>query len=335
MTVSVLTMGGTIATTITSAGALPSDAHADALGSLLERSGADARVVSFRNTSSRRVDEADVVDLAIAIRSQIAAGATGIVVTHGTDTIEETAYGLELLLGTRPGVPIALTGAMRGPGLAGADGDANVLAAVAVAADERVAGYGPVVVFADKFHLARHVTKMSSTRLDAFDSPGFGPVGSVVESNVFLGHGPPATDHGLASGPGGLAAPQWAPDWWHRRGRTVEIAYAFAGATGMMLRSAADRLDGLVVAGTGGGHCAPGLASAVKELVAATPVVLASRCPDGEVLTSTYGGEGSERDLLDAGLVHGRGLHPTKARLRLALALALGLTADVAFEGEL
>lgn len=335
MTISVLTMGGTIATAITATGALPSDDHAGALDSLLQRSEADARVIPFRNTSSRRVGEADIVDLAVAVRAEIADGATGIVVTHGTDTLEESAYGLELLLGTHPGVPIALTGAMRGPGRAGADGEANVLAAVSVAADERLAAYGPVVVFADQLHLARHVTKVSSTRVDAFGSPGFGPVGTIVEEIVLLRHGAPAADHGLPVPRGDLDESRWVPGWWERRGGIVEIVYAFAGATGALLGLAGDRLDGLVVAGTGGGHCSPGLASAVKALVPAMPVVLTSRCTEGEVLTATYGGEGSERDLFEAGLVHGGGLHPAKARLRLALALASDLDAEVAFGGAL
>jgi L-asparaginase len=330
VTVAVVTMGGTIATAITADGALPSDSHAGALADLLAAHGADARVVPFRNTSSRRVGAADMAALAAAIRAEVAAGATGIVVTHGTDTLEETAYGLELLLGTRPGVPVALTGAMRGPGLAGADGDANVLAAVAAASDERLAQYGPVVVLADEIHLARHVTKVSSTRVDAFGSPGWGPVGSVVEGSILLRHGAPATDHGIdgAADVGEEALSAGGPD--------VEIVYAYGGATGTLLAAAADRLDGVVIAGTGGGHTALGLTTAVKDLLAAgTPVVMTSRCPDGEVLRETYGGEGSELDLLGAGVIHGRGLHPTKARLRLAFALAAGLGAAEAFAGDL
>ncbi|SJM55053.1 L-asparaginase [Actinomycetales bacterium JB111] len=330
MTVAVVTMGGTIATAITADGALPSETHAGALADLLAARGADARVVPFRNTSSRQVGAADMAALAAVILAEIADGASGIVVTHGTDTLEETAYGLELVLGTRPGVPVALTGAMRGPGQAGADGDANVLAAVAAASDERLAEYGPVVVFADEIHLARHVTKVSSTRVDAFGSPGWGPVGSVVEGSILLRHGVPATDHGIVgtADVGEEALSAGGPD--------VEIVHAYGGATGTLLAAAADRLDGVVVAGTGGGHTALGLTTAVKDVLkAGTPVVLTSRCPDGEVLRETYGGEGSELDLLGAGAIHGRGLHPTKARLRLAFALAAGVGPAVAFAGEM
>ena len=330
MTVSVLTMGGTIATAITSDGALPSGSHADDLTALLGRLGADARVVPLRNTSSRRVGEADMAALAAVVRAEIAGGATGIVVTHGTDTLEETAYGLELILGSRLGVPFALTGAMRGPGLPGADGDANVAAAVAVASDARLADAGPVLVFADEIHLARHVTKVSSTRLDAFGSPGFGPIGSIVEGAVLLRHGLPATDHGI---PGAADVDEAT---LRERGPLVEIVYSFAGATGALLAAVGDRLDGLVVAGTGGGHTGPGLTEAVKTVLAAgTPVVLTSRCPDGEVLRSTYGGEGSEIDLLGSGAIHGRGLHPSKARLRLTIALAAGRSASDVFAGDL
>jgi L-asparaginase len=289
-------------------------ALAGSLGGAVELLPVDiARVPSRAMTPElmRRVAE--------AARDAIAHGCDGVVVAHGTDTLEETAYALSLML--ERDVPVALTGAMRLPGTAGYDGDANLRAATAVAADMRCAPLGPMVVFGDELHLARWVAKVHTTRAAAFASPGFGPVGAVAEGRVCLSVAQAPSDR--------LGMPPTL------EGPSVELLWIAAGADGRLVDAAAAHADGLVVAGTGGGHVPPPVAAAIGRAIdAGLPVVLASRCGAGPLLEDTYAGAGSERHLRSLGVVAAGQLAPLKARLRLHVALALGHPAHKAFADE-
>jgi L-asparaginase len=115
----------------------------------------------------------------------------------------------------------------------------------------------------------------------------------------------------------------------------VERVWVAAGVDGLLVEALPEQVDGLVVAGTGGGHVPPALARALIGVVdGGRPVVLASRCAAGQVLRATYGGEGSERHLLAAGLVSAGSLSPLKARLRLLFGLSAGLEVDRIFAAE-
>ena len=266
--------------------------------------------------SSRAMTLDDLWVLAQAVSAEIAAGHDGVVVTHGTDTLEETVYALSLLIETP--VPVVVTGAMRAPHLAGPDGPANVRAALVAAAQPALAGYGPVVVFADEVHVARLVTKMHSTRVAAFASPAAGPVGSVVEDRLELLLGPPPTTERLPS----TAAPDCR----------VAIAPAATGVDGALVEAAARDVDAVVVAALGGGHVSPALGeSLIRIAESGRPVVVTSRCPDGALLSQTYGGAGSEIELRKAGLLFAGSLTPPKARLRLVFGLSAGIPADQLF----
>ncbi|WP_406690187.1 asparaginase [Saccharopolyspora sp. ID03-671] len=269
--------------------------------------------------SSRQLTADDLWTLATAVDEEIAAGRDGVVITHGTDTLEETAYALALLV--EPRVPVVITGAMRSPHHSGPDGPANVRAALVAAADPSLAPYGPVVVFQDEVHVARLVTKMHSARVAAFASPAAGPVGFVAEDEVELLLGPaPGTDRLPRSNP-----------------PTARIALVHA-ATGVD-GSAADALtsdpgtaDGVVVAALGAGHVSPSLGAALVRLArAGTPVVITSRCPDGALLRETYSGAGSEVDLRRSGLHFASTLSAPKARLRLLFGLSAGIQLDELF----
>jgi L-asparaginase len=120
-----------------------------------------------------------MLELAQLVSAQAAAGCDGVVLTHGTDTMEETVYALAAMLDLP--VPVVVTGAMRLPSAAGHDGGANLRAAVIAAADRSVAALVPVLAFHDELHLARWVTKSHTTRVAAFTSPDTGPAGVVVE----------------------------------------------------------------------------------------------------------------------------------------------------------
>jgi L-asparaginase len=312
-TVSLLAMGGTISTEHSARGATPRHG-ASTLASVLSLP-VELRPRDVRTMSSRAVTPDDMWALAEAVREEIAAGVDGVVITHGTDTMEETAYALALLVDTP--VAVVLTGAMRAPHLPGADGAANLDAAVVAALHRPLAGYGPVVVFQDEIHVARLVTKHHSARVAAFASPSAGPVGFVSEHDVELLLGPPPETDRLPT----TATPE----------ARVEIIWAAAGTDGALVDAIGDRIDGLVVAGAGGGHVSPSLAEAAVRVARSRPVVLASRCEDGAVLRRTYGGAGSETHLLGAGLLSAGVLSPVKARLRLAFGLSAGLAADQLF----
>ena len=275
----------------------------------------EVRVADAKQVPSRAITPVDMRSLAREIHAGVKDGCEGVVVTHGTDTMEETAYALALMVDVD--VPLALTGAMRLAHEPGADGPANLMSALRVAATPEIAGLGPVVVMHDEIHAARWVTKLHTSRVAAFSSPGFGPVGHMVEGRARL--------HTTGSGRDHLGLPD-------RLDKRVELVWVSAGADGLLVEAAAAAADGLVVAGTGGGHVPPAMAESLREVVGrGLPTVLASRCVGGPVLEETYGGVGSETHLTEVGLRPVGLLSPLKARLRLLTALALGMDASEAF----
>ncbi|MFI0372441.1 asparaginase [Actinomadura sp. 1N219] len=236
-------------------------------------------------------------------------GADGVVVTQGTDTLEETAFALDLLCGSDR--PVVVTGAMRNPDMPGADGAANLLAAVRVAASGAAAGAGTVVVMNDEIHAARFVRKGHTSRPSAFGGAGIGPIGWVAEDRVRIPLRP-ARRVRVAPPPGAEPPP-------------VALVTAALGDDGRVL----SRLPGLgyagaVVAAFGAGHLPHRMADEAARLAESLPVVLASRTGAGEGFRDTYAFPGSESDLLGRGLICGGALDPYKARVLLSLALAAG-----------
>jgi len=279
----------------------------------LRRSGIDPTVeinpIAFRQVSSAALGFADIAELVTLIDSEMAAGATGIVITQGTDTIEETSFLLDLTV-TR-GIPVVVTGAMRHPGLPGADGPANLAAAIAVANDPTCRDLGVVVVMNDEIHAARFVRKARTGNPAAFASPACGPLGWIEEGRVRL-LTRPAT-------PSPYLSPRISPT------PNVAILPISFDSGGTFLDAAASaEIAGVVVAGMGGGHTPPGLASRLKALAAMKPVVLASRTGAGEIFRNTYGYPGGEIDLIDGGLIPAGWLGPIKARILLIALLAAG-----------
>lgn len=261
----------------------------------------------------------DMHSLAEAIERAFAEGCDGVVVTHGTDTIEETAYALALML--RRARPVALTGAMRNPSLPGTDGPANLLAAFLVAGRPDLA-LGPVVVMHDEIHTARFATKLHATRISAFGSPGAGPVGEVVEQRVRVWYEPVYEDY-LGLPPSLDGAP-------------VELVRIAVDPDPALLRAAIARQPaGIVLEGTGGGHVPPALLPSLDEAIGAgIPVVVATRCSSGGTLGSTYGMPGGEVDLRERGATAAGFLSGNKARLRLIVGMSLGLPATQLFPVE-
>lgn len=308
--------GGTIAGHADEAGRFrPTGRAAELLAGVTLPAGIEVSAIDALTVPSRAMSLADVLQLVEYVET-LAAGAQppdGVVISQGTDTLEETAYLFALMCGAR--LPVVLTGAMRPGVVAGSDGPANLAAAITVAAWAAAAALGPLLVFGDEIHAARWVTKVHTSRPAAFASPGAGPVGIVGEGRVRL--------WGAPAGPI-LGPPR---ELSHR----VELLTMASGDDGRLAEAAGRYADGLVIAGMGGGHVPPEAAKVLGVLARRMPVVLASRCAAGPVLTSTYRGEGAESDLIAQGLLPVGNLQPLKARLRLIVGLGLGLAPAAIF----
>ncbi|HEX2772813.1 MAG TPA: asparaginase, partial [Micromonosporaceae bacterium] len=264
----------------------------------------------FRAMPSACLSVDDILELAARADKAVADGATGVVVVQGTDTIEETAYLIDLVW--PHDVPIVVTGAMRNPTLAGPDGPANLLAAVQVASAERFAGLGCLVVLNDQVHAARYVRKTHTSNPASFASPDTGPLGHLVEGvPVVLSH-PPSR----------LTLPRSASV----ASAPVALLTITLDDDGGLLAGLADRYAGLVVAGFGVGHVPARLADPLAEIAERIPVVLASRIGSGSVFAHTYGFAGSESHLQARGLIGAGFLDAYKARVLLRLLLAGGAT---------
>lgn len=307
--VSVFGLGGTIAMAANAGGVVPSLSAEQLVAAVPELANTDIEldVVSFRSRPGASLTFADLVELAAAVRERLDAGATGAVITQGTDTIEETAYLLDLLH-TGP-QPVVVTGAMRNPTLAGPDGPANLLGAIQVAASPHTVGLGCLVVFADEIHSASRVRKTHSTSTGTFASPTGGPLGYLIEGTPTVVNRP---------------MHRFTIDRPLRHHPRVGLYTATLGDDGAYLAAIADQVDGLVVAGFGVGHVPDNWVPALADLATRVPVVLASRTGAGPVLRATYGFPGSERDLLDRGLIRAGLLDPYKGRILLHCLLAAG-----------
>jgi L-asparaginase len=248
--------------------------------------------------------------LELATRAREAAdGGDGVVITTGTDTLEELAVLCAL---TYDGdAPIVLTGANRPASRPGADGPANLLDAVALAGSRHAGGLGAVVVFGGEIHAAMTVRKVDSTGPAAFGSPAVGPLGRIVEGRVWR-HATPVRPVPIV--PATLE---------HR----VAIVIASLGDDGSLLRAAAQQSDGVVVVGFGAGHLSPGMLLALREAVAGIPVAITCRPENSQMLFATYGFDGAEPDLRASGAVCVPFLSPVAARIALLCALGAGLDA--------
>ncbi|UGY94275.1 asparaginase [Streptomyces gobiensis] len=311
-TVAVFSLGGTIAMTTDAdtGGVVPALSAQELLAAVpsLSSSGITLKVHDFRRVPGASLTFDDLTALFEAIDTELDRGdVDGVVITQGTDTIEETAFLLGLY--HHRAQPIVVTGAMRNPTLPGADGPANIYAAVLAAADPCLRGAGCVVVLGDEIHAARAVRKSHTTSPAAFTSPACGPVGRITEGRVHLAANVPPRASAMK-----LPA----------REARVGLYTVTLGDDGVLLDLWDGRCDGLVVAAFGVGHVPERLVEGLTKLASRVPVVLASRIGNGPVLSATYSFPGSEKDLLDRGLICGGDLSPYQARLLLHALIAQG-----------
>jgi L-asparaginase len=311
--VTLLTLGGTIASTGEGGAAVTPTLSADDLAEVVGLGDvAHLEARELRRVPSGDLTLDDILDVARASAAAFDAGAAGVVVSQGTDTLEETAFALDLLAERGP---IVVTGAMRPPASPGADGPANLAAAVRVASSPQSQGLGVLVVMNDEVHAARWVSKTRTTSLGAFASLGVGPIGEVVEGRLALRVRPGA--------PRGLGAQIVRPF------DAVALVTLAMGDDDRLVRALRSLgYSGVVVEAFGGGHVPARMADALGALARDVPVVLASRTGAGTVLTSTYGFPGSESDLIARGLIPAGALDGPKARVLLSVLLATGRNRD-------
>ncbi len=308
--VRILGAGGTIAMGGPSGATPQLDAEAliAAIPGLTAREGLEAKDVVDKPSAHLTLED----QLTICREARDAARrGIGVVVTHGTDALEETAMLCDVIHDAE--APIVFTGAIRPATAAGADGPANLLDAVSVARSQEAAGMGVLVVFGGEIHHARCVRKTDTTSLVAFSSPQTGPLGRVTE-----GH-PTIWSH-LPRNP-----PLDPPDL----DRRVLVIPTSSGDDGTLAHAAlSTEPDGVVIGTLGAGHLAPALLELWAAAAEKVPVVAYCRPERGVVLTGTYGYAGSEQDLRGTAIIPAGFLSPQAARMKLLACVASGLSVD-------
>jgi L-asparaginase len=260
-------------------------------------------------------------ELALALGRRVSeharrADIAGVVVTHGTDTMEESVYVVDRLLDSE--LPVVFTGAQRGAMEPDTDGPRNFRDAIRVAASSQARGRGAMVAFAGELHAAREARKVHTSGLQAFGSPGYGPIGHVDGERVVFGRKPERRPP--------LPAPE--------RMAPVDLIRLHAGSDSrFLLASVESGARAIVLEATGRGNANDQVLAGVRAATSAgVSIVVCSRCVEGRV-EPVYG-RGGGRDLADAGALFAGDLAGPKARVLLQLALGAGLNPAEALAAE-
>ncbi|MEN3043137.1 MAG: asparaginase [Fervidobacterium sp.] len=272
---------------------------------------ADVDLYEFSNVPSPYMTPSSMWNLAKTIDELLEEkNYDGVVVTHGTDTLEETAYFLDLVLKTEK--PVVLTASMRNISELSTDGPRNVLSSVMVATCDESYGMGVVVCLNDEIHAAREVTKTYTSNVATFDSPGYGPLGVVDENNVIYFRK-------------SLTREKIYTDKIEEK---VAIVKTFTGDDGSILKAVYQLgYKGIVLEGFGRGNVPPQLSNVVEEVIKnGVPVVITSRCFKGRVFP-IYGYNGGGADLRRRGAILSE--HPLAQKARVKLMIVLGKTNNI------
>ncbi|MFZ8123516.1 asparaginase, partial [Staphylococcus aureus] len=232
----------------------------------------------------------------------------GFVITHGTDTLEETAFLLDLILGIEQ--PVVITGAMRSSNEIGSDGLYNYISAIRVASDEKARHKGVMVVFNDEIHTARNVTKTHTSNTNTFQSPNHGPLGVLTKDRVQFHH-MPYRQQALENVNDKLNVP---------------LVKAYMGMPGDIFSFySREGIDGMVIEALGQGNIPPSALEGIQQLVSLNiPIVLVSRSFNG-IVSPTYAYDGGGYQLAQQGFIFSNGSNGPKARLKLLVALSNNL----------
>ena len=304
----VLHTGGTISMQADASGAVvtSSDNPMNHVSNPLE--GIQVHSLDFFNLPSPHIKPKHMLALYQKVKEE-AANYDGVVITHGTDTLEETAYFLDTM--EVPHMPIVLTGAMRSSNELGSDGVYNYLSALRVASDDRAADKGVLVVMNDEIHAAKYVTKTHTTNVGTFQTPTHGPLGLITKREILYFK---------------TAEPRVRFDLDHIQG-LVPIISAYAGMTDELIDMLdLEQLDGLIIQAFGAGNIPKETAQKLESLLQrGIPVALVSRCFNG-IAEPVYAYQGGGVQLQKAGVFFVKELNAQKARLKLLIALNAGLT---------
>jgi L-asparaginase len=313
--IAILFTGGTISMSIdpTMGGAAPALSGEEIVAQVSGLSEiADLEIINFARLPGPHVTPPLMLELAQVADGELAKpNIDGVVITHGTDTLEETAYFLDLVLHSDK--PVVFVGAMRNSSELSWDGPANLMAAVRVAAAKEARGFGVVVAMSEKIIAASEVTKTHTESVDTFQSRDFGALGLIDKDCVIIARRPMQREH--------IAAKQIES--------RVETIKMVSGGDGKLIDFVVQEgARGIVLEGFGRGNIPPAYVPAVERATqAGIIIVLTSRCPRGRVL-DTYAYEGAGKTLTNRGVILG-GLVPShKARIKLMLALGAGWSAE-------
>jgi L-asparaginase len=305
----VLSLGGTIASTNKSGGSgvkpsLSGEELVKKVRGLKEI--ADVETISFRLKPSADLTFSDLASASTKIAQILDTDIDGVVVTQGTDTIEETSFFFDLVINSNK--PVVVTGSMRNPASVSPDGDLNLLEAVLVASSPKSRELGTLVVMNSEIHLAPFVQKTNTQNVSTFKSPSLGPIGWISEGKVRLMLRPAYKRMYLPSSNG--------------KEPVIPIVKSVLGDDGIVLKALRKvGIQGLVIEATGGGHVSSPVADFVQEYGKSIPIILCSRTGSGEVLTQTYSFKGSEIDLINKGAIPAGIFNSLKARILLYLLL--------------
>jgi L-asparaginase len=273
---------------------------------------ADFDLINFARLPGPHWTPGRMMELARAAKEKLAGEKiAGVVITHGTDTLEETAYLLDLVLDEEK--PVILVGAMRNSSELSWDGPANLRSAVRVAIDGQARGLGVIVAMSDQLIAAAEVIKTHTESTDTFQSRDFGPLGLVDKDRVIVMRKPFEREHILTD----------------KIEERVDVIKMYAGADGRFINFAIDDgARGLVIEALGRGNVTPAAMPAIERAIeAGVPVVITSRCPRGRVL-DTYAYEGAGKQLRKMGAILGGMLTSASARIKLMLALGAGWSVE-------
>jgi L-asparaginase len=268
---------------------------------------ADIEIINFSNVPSPHITPEMMMDLSTLVNQTIKRhDITGVVVTHGTDTLEETAYLLDLTVNSKK--PIIVVGAMRNSSELGYDGSSNLSAAICTAISKNAKNKGVLVVMNNEVNAASEVTKTNTLSLDTFKSPEFGPLG-IVDNDEVIFYRDIIKKHHI--------------DTQKIENKVALIKCAPGIESDIINFYIHNGYKGIVIEALGRGNIPPKMVEGIKKAINKNiPVVMVSRCPTGRVL-DTYGYEGGGKHLRKLGVIFGKNLPGQKARIKLMLILSL------------
>ncbi|KPU26840.1 asparaginase [Caloranaerobacter sp. TR13] len=268
---------------------------------------AEVEIINFAKLPGPHMTPYKMMELAKLVKETIKRkDITGVVVTHGTDTLEETAYLLDLTIKSEK--PIIVVGAMRNGSELGYDGPSNLSASICTAISEEAKGRGVLVVMNNEVNAASEVTKTNTLSLNTFKSPEFGPLGIVDNDEVIFYRDILNHEH--------IETDSIEPK--------VALIKCAAGMDDDIINFCIETgYKGIIIEALGRGNVPPNMVEGIKKAIENDiPVVIVSRCPTGRVL-DTYGYPGAGKTLRQLGAIFGSNLPGQKARIKLMLALSV------------